>query len=81
MSTKEKVLEKVVLKESNSLNNEIINEVSLFSILGQKIETWKIVNQNQQQITIKTKGLSKGVYIVQANSIDSKHFSKKIIIK
>jgi len=69
------------IKINNSLNNEIINEVSLFSILGQKIETWKIVNQNQQQITIKTKGLSKGIYIVQANSIDSKHFSKKIIIK
>lgn len=66
---------------NNSLKNETINEVTLFSVLGQKLKTINTESQNQQTIEIPRESLSAGVYIVQLKTTNSKILSKKIIIQ
>lgn len=63
-------------------NNSIdvpVQKVTLFNILGQSISTWKIENQNQQNIQLPIKNLSSGIYIAKVKSSNG-DFSKKIII-
>ena len=69
------------IKINNPVTNLLIEEVTLYSILGQKLEIWDVSNQNQENITLEVNGLSKGVYILLFKTSDSKSISKKIIYK
>lgn len=66
---------------SNLNNNETITEVTLYSILGQKLKTINTENKNQQLIEIPKNNLSTGIYIVQLKTNNSKFYRKKINIK
>jgi hypothetical protein len=88
-------VDKNTIKESNikisyikNNNNLIINnnsldttveKVTLFNMLGQSISTWKIENQEQQNIQIPIKSISSGIYIAKLKTSQSE-VSKKIII-
>ena len=69
------------IKINNPVTNLLIEEVTLYSILGQKLEIWDVLNQDQKNISLKVKNLSKGVYILLFKTNDSKSISKKIIYK
>ncbi|ESU26941.1 cell surface calcium-binding acidic-repeat protein [Flavobacterium limnosediminis JC2902] len=60
---------------------DTITEITLFSILGQKIKTINTETENQQLIEIPKANLSTGIYIVQLKTANSKIHSEKISIK
>lgn len=77
----------IIFFNSNDKEIEIINnkkleitEATLFSLLGQKINHWKI-NSNETNIKIPTKNVEKGVYIVKIKTNDNQYLSQKIIIR
>lgn len=57
-----------------------IEEATLFSILGQKINHWKI-NSFESSIKLPVKNIETGVYIVKVKTNDGNYLSEKIIIK
>jgi hypothetical protein len=63
----------------NNIMNLLVNEVSLFNILGQTIANWEIESKNQTKIVLPVKNLSAGVYIVKMKTTNGQ-LSKKIII-
>ena len=63
----------------NSKNTEI-EEVTLFSILGQKINLWK-VNSSENSIKLPVKNVATGIYIAKIKTNDGNYFSEKIVIK
>ncbi|MCA1965795.1 MAG: T9SS type A sorting domain-containing protein, partial [Flavobacterium sp.] len=63
----------------NPKNTEI-EEATLFSILGPKINHWK-VNSSENSIKLPVKNVETGVYIVKIKTNDGNYFSEKIIIK
>ena len=71
-----------ILKEINIniSNNLIVNKVELYSILGQKINTWNFKNQNESELNLKINSISKSIYICKITT-DKGKISKKIIIK
>ncbi|MFN7015038.1 MAG: T9SS type A sorting domain-containing protein, partial [Bacteroidia bacterium] len=77
----------LIFFNSNEKGIEIVNnqkleieEVTLFSILGQKINHWK-TNSSENNIKLPVKNVETGVYIVKIKTIDNNFFSQKIIIK
>lgn len=73
----------------NSTENEIeiinnkkieIEEAYLFSILGQKINNWK-VNSAENSIKLPVNNVETGIYIVKIKTNDGNYLSEKIIIK
>jgi hypothetical protein len=77
----------IVLYNSESHQIEIINpknteieEATLFSILGQKINHWK-VNSSENNIKLPVKNVATGIYIVKIKTNDNKYLSQKIIIR
>lgn len=66
---------------SNLNKNETITEVTLFSILGQKLRTINTENKNQLLIEIPKENLSTGIYIVQIKTSNAKIHSEKILIQ
>ena len=73
-NTNEKVVE-----IANNKNLEI-EEATLFSILGQKINHWEI-NSIENSIKLPVKNIETGVYIVKIKTTDNLYFSQKIIVK
>jgi siderophore synthetase component len=73
-NTNEKVVE-----IANNKNLEI-EEATLFSILGQKINHWEI-NSNENSIKLPVKNIETGVYIVKIKTNNNTYFTEKIIIK
>ncbi|MNX17886.1 hypothetical protein D3C86_477760 [compost metagenome] len=69
-----------VLIIQNNLPDTIIEDVSLFNLLGQAISNWNIENEAQTRIQIPVKNVSSGVYVVKLKTSNG-DFSKKIIIK
>ena len=67
-------------KEINiKLNDDTtISKIELYSILGQKINSWKISNNNEEKL--KLNSISKSVYICKITTNKGK-ISKKIIVK
>ncbi|MBE9575094.1 LamG-like jellyroll fold domain-containing protein [Flavobacterium proteolyticum] len=63
----------------NPKNTEI-EEATLFSILGQKINNWK-VNSSENNIKLSVKNVANGIYIVKIKTNDNKYLSQKIIIR
>lgn len=56
-------------------SNNLINNTSLYSILGKKIKT------NIGQHYISYDGLFNGIYIVKVETLQGKSYSRKVIIK
>jgi len=53
--------------------------VTLFNVLGQSISTWKIENQDQQNIQIPIRNIPSGIYVAKVKTSNG-DFSKKIIV-
>ncbi|TXI61476.1 MAG: choice-of-anchor D domain-containing protein [Flavobacterium sp.] len=63
----------------NSKNTEI-EEVTLFSILGQKINLWE-VNSSENTIKLPVKNVATGIYIAKIKTNDGNSYSEKIVVK
>lgn len=77
----------IVFFNSESHQLEIINpknteieEATLFSILGQKINHWK-VNSSENSIKLPVKNVATGIYIVKIKTNNGNYLSQKIVIK
>jgi hypothetical protein len=68
-----------ILLINNMFVDNAVEKVTLFNVLGQSISTWKIENQDQQNIQIPIKNLSSGIYVAKVKTSNG-DFSKKIII-
>ncbi|TRX00443.1 LamG-like jellyroll fold domain-containing protein [Flavobacterium gawalongense] len=64
---------------NNNILDATVQKVTLFNIIGQSISSWKIENQDQQNIQLPIKKINSGVYIVKIQTTKG-DFSKKIII-
>ncbi|MBC7845782.1 MAG: choice-of-anchor D domain-containing protein [Flavobacterium sp.] len=64
---------------NNNLMDANVEKVTLYNILGQSISTWKIENQDQQNIRIPVKNINSGVFIAKIKTSKGE-ISKKIII-
>jgi hypothetical protein len=64
----------------NKLLDTTVQEVTLFTILGQAVANWEIENQGQENIELPVKKVSTGVYIAKLKT-STGVISKKIIIK
>lgn len=62
----------------NNTSNSLLQKVTLYNILGQKVADWNIQN-NQGEHRLKIGKLPTTIYIVQLKS-DKGNFSKKIVI-
>jgi hypothetical protein len=65
---------------NNTLTDAIVEKMTLFNILGQSISSWKIENQDQQNIQIPINSISPGVYVAKLKTTTGE-LSKKIIIQ
>ena len=65
---------------NNVLTDDIVEKIALYNIIGQSISTWKIENQDQQNIQIPVKSISSGIYIAKIKTSKGE-LSKKIIVR
>lgn len=63
----------------NRLTDATVENVTLYNILGQSVGSWKITNQDQQNIQLPVNNLSTGTYIVKVKT-DKGEMSRKTII-
>lgn len=70
--------EMIVIK--NDLQEANINSVIIFNLMGQKVNTWTLDSQNQNNIQLSVSNFTSGAYIVKVNT-DKGSTSKKFIIK
>lgn len=68
------------LKITNNSKETTVEKVTLFNINGQTIASWKIENQDQQNIQIQINTISSGVYVAKLKTSIGE-LSKKLIIK
>jgi hypothetical protein len=68
----------ILIINNNSLDVQV-QKVTLFNIMGQSISTWKIENQEQENIQIPIKSIKSGIYIAELKTSEGE-LSKKIII-
>ncbi|RTY87205.1 choice-of-anchor D domain-containing protein [Flavobacterium sp. RSP15] len=71
---------KNVLMIHNKKTDTTVQEVTLFNILGQVVSSWKVENQDQQNIQLPLEKESSGVYIAQLQTSKGM-LREKIIIK
>lgn len=64
---------------NNNLLDVTVEKVSFYNILGQTISSYKIENNDQENIRIPIKNLSSGIYIAKVKTSNG-DFNKKIII-
>lgn len=69
-----------VLQITNEDRNATVNQVYLYNVVGQLVNTWEVRNENQTNIQIPMHAISTGVYIVKIETTNGS-FSKKISIK
>ena len=55
-----------------------INGVELYNLLGQKIHTWSLENQSQEEINLKVNATSSGTYLVKVIT-NKGNITKKIV--
>ncbi len=67
------------LEIKNELFDSKVDKVFLYNILGQSVFTYKIENQDQQNIKIPIKSASSGVYIAKIKTSNGE-ISKKVIV-
>ncbi|QTD38314.1 proprotein convertase P-domain-containing protein [Polaribacter batillariae] len=63
----------------NTINGTTVQKASLYSILGQEINSWKLKNEALEKTILKVNNLSKAVYILKLKT-DKGEVSKKILI-
>ena len=82
LSDKVSIFYKESTKEINIIhnNNFNISKVELYSILGQKINSWKYKNNNNGDLKLKISSISKSVYLCKITTNKGK-ISQKIILK
>jgi hypothetical protein len=68
------------LKITNNSEETTVEKVTLFNINGQTVASWKIENQDQQNIQIQINTISYGVYVAKLKTT-SGELSKKLIVK
>ena len=68
-----------ILIINNPQVDNTVEKVSLYSISGQLVASWKIENQEQQNIQLPVKSISSGIYIAKLKTTKG-DFSKKIIV-
>jgi trimeric autotransporter adhesin len=68
------------LKINNNSAETTVEKVTLLNINGQVIANWKIENQDQQNIQVPIKTVTRGVYIAKISTTTGE-LSKKLIIK
>ena len=68
-----------ILEIKNPSLDSKVEKVTLYSILGQSISSWKIENQEQQNIKIPIKSVRSGIYIAKMKTLDGE-VSKKVIV-
>jgi len=73
------ILNTNMLAINNKSLDITVDKVTLYNILGQSISTWKIENQEQQNIQIPTKNISSGVYIAKLKTSEGE-ISKKVVV-
>lgn len=71
--------EKLVTIYNNDSDN-LIKNITLFSLLGQEIKTWEMNAEYQSEINLPISSIATGVYVVKINSTKGT-ISKKISIK
>lgn len=76
----EYIQNKNILVINNTKSDATVEKVTLFNILGQTISSWKIENQDQQNIQIPIKNISSGIFIAQIKTSEGE-LSKKIIVR
>lgn len=76
----EYIQNKNMLVINNTKSDATVEKVTLFNILGQTISSWKIENQDQQNIQIPIKNISSGIFIAQLKTTEGE-LSKKIIVR
>jgi hypothetical protein len=64
---------------NNKTIDTTVDKVTLYNILGQSISTWKVQNQDQENIKIPIKSVRSGVYIAKLNTSEGE-VSKKVIV-
>lgn len=64
---------------NNKISDVTVEKATLYTISGQSIASWKIENQDQQNIRIPIKNISTGIYIVKIKTSKGES-SKKIIV-
>jgi hypothetical protein len=64
----------------NMITSVNVEKVTLYNILGQSISSWKIENQDQQNIQIPINSISSGIYVAKLKT-STGEISKKIIIQ
>ncbi|WP_396187056.1 T9SS type A sorting domain-containing protein, partial [Flavobacterium sp.] len=67
------------LEIKNKSINLTVEKVTLYNILGQAVSSWKIENQEQENIKIRIKMVSSGVYIAKMKTSEGE-ISKKVIV-
>lgn len=68
----------VVTIKNNALQVNI-NGVELYNLLGQKINSWSLNNQNQEEINLKVNTSASGTYLVKVMT-NRGSISKKIVL-
>nr|WP_315173965.1 LamG-like jellyroll fold domain-containing protein [uncultured Flavobacterium sp.] len=68
-----------VLTINNTILDVPVEKVTLYNIIGQSTGTWKVENQDQQNIQLPIKGVSAGVYIAKIKTSNGV-VNKKIMI-
>ena len=69
-----------ILLINNILSNDAVEKVALFNILGQSVSSWKIENQDQQNIQIPIKSMDSGIYIAKLKTSRGE-LSTKIVVR
>lgn len=64
----------------NNLNDATVNSVTLFNMLGQKINYWDVKDSQQTSIQIPIKNVSSEMYVVKVKTTKGES-SKKIVIR
>ncbi|MDI9258042.1 T9SS type A sorting domain-containing protein [Flavobacterium sedimenticola] len=67
------------LNIKNKSETYTILSVSLFNLLGQKINTYSVNSSNQEYIKIPVENMAEGAYVVKVTTDSSKTFSQKIV--
>lgn len=68
------------IKINNPSKETTVEKVNLFNINGQSVASWKIENQDQENIQISINTISSGVYIAKLTTTRGV-LSKKLIVK
>ena len=67
-----------VLTIKNNVYDTTVETVTLYNMIGQTVSTWKVNDQNQQNIVFPIKNLSSGTYIAKVKT-DKGDTSRKIV--